>query len=114
MGEHKLRMSAAHFRLHLAAEFPHGHAPNVAVINGQLAPLTVTDAPTEGDEVSGVATASVDSPYLGFEAPSLFLAARTERKAENTELFALPADESALEDWSASAANVSPFLADGR
>lgn len=110
MGEHKLRMSAAHFRLHLAAEFPHGHAPNVAVMNGQLAPLTVTDAPTEGDEVSGVATASVDSPYLGFEAPSLFLAARTERKAENTELFALPADESALEDWSASAANVSPFL----
>ncbi len=45
MGEHKLRMSAAHFRLHLAAEFPHGHAPTVALINGQLAPLTVTDAP---------------------------------------------------------------------
>jgi hypothetical protein len=110
MGEHKLRMSAARFRLHLAAEFPHGHAPNVAVINGQLAPLSVTDAPTEGEEVSGVATANVDNAYIGFEAPSLFLAARTGRKAENAELFALPADEPALEDWSASAANVSPFL----
>jgi hypothetical protein len=110
MGEHKLRMSAARFRLHLAAEFPHGHAPNVALINGQPAPLSVTDAPTEGEEVSGVATADIDSPYLGFEAPSIFLAVRTERKAENSELFALPADEPALEDWCASAANVSPFL----
>jgi hypothetical protein len=109
MGEHKLRMSGAHFRLHLAAEFPHGQAPTVAMINGQLAPLSVTDAPTEGNEVSGVATASADTT-LGFDAPSIFLAIRTQTHAENTEICARPEDEPAVEDWSASAAAVSPFL----
>jgi len=109
MGEHKLRMSGAHFRLHLAAEFPHGQAPTVALVNGQLAPLSVTDAPTEGNEVSGVATASADT-ILGFDAPSIFLAIRTQKHAENTEIFARPEDEPAVEDWSASAAAVSPFL----
>ncbi|MFZ2024230.1 MAG: hypothetical protein ACLPZY_15685 [Terracidiphilus sp.] len=109
MGEHKLRMSGAHFRLHLAAEFPHGQAPTVTLINGELAPLSVTDAPTEGNEVSGVATASADT-ILGFDAPSIFLAIRTQKHAENTEIFARPEDEPAVEDWSASAAAVSPFL----
>jgi hypothetical protein len=110
MGEHKLRMSGARFRLRVAAEFPHGHAPTVALINGRIAPLKVTDAMDEGAEVAGVATASVDDAALGFEAPSLFLAMRTEKHAENTELFVLPGDEAAVEDWSASAAEVSPFL----
>ena len=110
MGEHKLRMSGASFKLRLAAEFPHGHAPTVALINGHLVPLSITDAPTEGEEVSGVATASIDSAHLGFEAPSLFLAVRTQKQAENTEIFALPADAPAVEDWSASAEAVTPFL----
>ena len=109
MGEHKLRMSAAHFRLRLAAEFPHGHAPTVAVINGHLAPLAITETSTEGSEVAGVATASADTA-LGFQAPSLFLALRTQKHATNTEIFAMPSDEPAVEDWSASAAEVSPFL----
>jgi len=110
LGDHKLRISAARFRLHLAAEFPHGRAPTVALINGRLAPLSITDAPTEGDEVSGLATASADLPYLGFEAPSIFLAVRTLKRAENAQIFALPDDLAAVEDWSASAAVVSPFL----
>jgi hypothetical protein len=110
MGEHKLRMSGARFRLHLAAEFPHGHAPTVALINGHIAPLKVTDAADQNAEVAGVATASVDDAVLGFEAPSLFLATRSEKRADNAELFALPGDEAAVEDWSASAAEVTPFL----
>jgi len=110
IGEHKLRNSGARFRMHLAAEFPHGHAPTVAVINGQLAPLNVTDTPTAGEEVPGIATTSVDNAALGFEAPSLFLAVRTPKHATNTEIFALPADAPAVEDWSASAAGVTPFL----
>jgi hypothetical protein len=110
MGEHKLRMSGARFRLHVAAEFLHGHAPTVALINGRMAPLEVTNPPGKDSEVAGVATASLDEAALGFEAPSLFVATRTEKKAENTELFALPGDEAAVEDWSASAAEVSPFL----
>ena len=43
MGEHKLRMAGAHFCLHLTVEFPHGHAPTVALINGHSVPLAVTE-----------------------------------------------------------------------
>jgi len=110
MGEHKLRMSGARFRLHLAAEFPHGHAPTVALINGRLAPLTITDTPTAGEEVSGIATANIENAILGFEAPSIFVAVRTPKHATNTEIFALPDDEAAVEDWAASVAAVTPFL----
>ena len=110
MGEHKLHMAGAQFRLRLAAEFPHGQAPTVALINGQAVPLTITDAPTEGAEVAGVATAGVDNSSVGFEAPSIFLAIRSIRHATNTTLFTLPADDAAVEDWSASIAAVTPFL----
>jgi len=110
MGGHKLRMSGASFKLRVAAEFPHAHAPTVACINGHLVPLAITDTPTEGEEVSGIATASIETSHLGFEAPSLFLAVRTQKHAENTEIFALASDQAAVEDWSASAAAVTPFL----
>jgi hypothetical protein len=110
MGEHKLRIAGARFRLHLATEFPHGHAPTIALINGHPAPLTITDSPAEGDEVAGLATASLDSATIGFEAPSLFLAVRTPKQAANTTLFALPDDVPAVEDWSASISAVTPFL----
>ena len=138
MGEHKLRMAGAHFRLCLSDEFPHGQAPTVALINGHPAPLTITQPATAGAEVSGTATASLDTPALGFEAPSLFLAIRTPKQAANTTLFILPGDESAveagapsdgssslgwkagapadrsssagLEGWASAAAFVTPFL----
>jgi len=110
MGEHKLRMAGAQFRLHLTVEFPHGKAPNVALINGHPAPLTVTSVDSMGQEVNGVATATLDSSVLGFEAPSLFVAARTAHTAENTTLWTLPIDEAAVESWSAAASMVTPFL----
>jgi hypothetical protein len=109
MGEQMLRMSGARFRVRLASEFPHGRAPNVCVINGHFAPLTVTDPQDAAGEVPGVATAAIDET-LGFAAPSLFLAARIAKQAENTRLFARPEDEGAVEDWAASAAAVTPFL----
>jgi hypothetical protein len=108
MGEHKLRVSGAQFRLHLTVEFPHGQPPNVALINGHPTPLTVTDS--KEPEVEGVATAAVDNSTLGFEAPSLFVATRTPHNATNTTLWVLPADERAVETWSASTAVVTPFL----
>jgi hypothetical protein len=110
MGEHKLRMAGAHFRLRLTDEFPHGQAPTVAVINGHSAPLTLTQPSTTGAEVSGVATASLSSAVLGFEAPSIFLAIRTPRQATNTTLYALPDDNPAIEGWASAAAFVTPFL----
>ena len=44
IGEHKLRLFGARFRLRLTVEFPHGSAPTVALINGHPAALTVTEA----------------------------------------------------------------------
>lgn len=106
MGEHKLRMAGAHFRLRLTDEFPNGQAPTVALIDGHPAALTVTGG-SEG--IPGVATAEAEST-LGFEAPSLFVAIREAKQATNTTLWTLPADETAIPAWSAAAATVTPFL----
>ena len=110
MGEHKLRISAARFRLTLTDEFPNGQAPTVALINGHPVPLTLTEPSTASAEVAGVASASLDQPALGFEAPSLFLAVRTAHQATNTTLYTIPDDDSAVEGWASAAAFVTPFL----
>ncbi len=110
IGEHKLRMAGAHFRLHLTVEFPRGQVPTVALINGHPAPLTITNVDSVGEEINGVATAGVESSVLGFEAPSLFVAARASHAAANTTLWTLPIDEPAVQSWTAAAAAVTPFL----
>ncbi|HXR38990.1 MAG TPA: hypothetical protein VN776_07855 [Terracidiphilus sp.] len=110
IGEHKLRMAGARFRLRLTVEFPHGRAPSVALINGHLAPLSVTNPEDLNQEVSGVATADNGGETLGFEAPSLFAAIRTPKSAVNTMLWVLPDDESAVSSWSDAASTVTPFL----
>jgi hypothetical protein len=108
MGEHKLRLAGAHFRLRLTVEFPHGRPPTVALINGHPAPLSVTDSGNL--EVTSVATADSGSATLGFEAPSLFVAVRTPHSATNTTLWTLPENEAAVPAWSAATAAVTPFL----
>ena len=110
IGEHKLRIADAHFRLTLTDEFPHGQAPTVALINGHRVPLTLTEPSAAGAEVAGIASASLDSPYLGFEAPSLFLAIRTAHRATNTTLYTISEDDSAVEGWASAAGFVTPFL----
>jgi hypothetical protein len=110
MGEHKLRMAGAHLRLNLTDEFPHGQAPTVVLINGHLVPLALTEPSTAGPEVAGIATASLDEPALGFEAPSLFLAVRTAHQATNTTLYTIPGDDFAVEGWASAASFVTPFL----
>ena len=110
MGEHKLRMAGARFRLSLTDEYPHGQAPTVALINGHRVPLALTEPSTAGPEVPGIAAASLDQPALGFEAPSLFLAVLTAHQATNTTLYTLPEDDSAVEGWASAASYVTPFL----
>jgi len=110
MGEHKLRMAGARFRLRLTVEFPHDHTPTVALINGHPAALTVTEPDTGGAEVPGVATASLSSADLGFEAPSLFVAIREPKAATNTTLWILPVNSPAVEGWASASATVTPFL----
>jgi hypothetical protein len=110
MGEHKLRMAAARFRLRLTVEFPHGYVPTVALINGHPASLTVTDTSSLDPEVDGVASAVSNSAVLGFEAPSLFVAIRTPHTAANTTIWTLPEDEPAVLNWTTAIATVTPFL----
>jgi len=110
MGEHKLRMAGAQFRLRLTVEFPHGHTPNVALINGHAVPLAVTNVDSVGPEIDGVATAMLENSTLGFEAPSLFVAARASHAALNTTLWTLPIDEPAVQSWTTAVATVTPFL----
>ena len=112
IGEHKLRLAGAHFRLRLTVEFPHGQAPTVALINGHPAPLAVTEPGglDQSQEVAGVATADTGGTTLGFEAPSLFVAIRTPHPGANMTVFALPEDEAAVEAWTTAASAVTPFL----
>jgi hypothetical protein len=120
IGEHKLRLSGAHFRLRLTVEFPHGQAPTVALIDGHPAALTVTEVKgpdplpdqdlDQTQEVAGVATASLEGAILGFEAPSLFVAIRKPHSAANISIWALPEDESAVDDWTTAATAVTPLL----
>jgi hypothetical protein len=112
MGEHKLKLSGAAFRLRLTVEFPAGNAPNIALINGHPAAMAVTDGSLE---VAGVATASIENTSLetgrlGFEAPSLFVAVRIPVQATNTTLWTLPDNVGTTGGWAQAATTVTPFL----
>jgi hypothetical protein len=110
IGEHKLRIAGARFRLRLTVEFPHGHAPTVALVNGHPAPLAIVDNAGAGLDVPGVATSETGSAVLGFEAPSLFVATRTPHAATNTILWTQPENDLAAPTWAAATATVTPFL----
>jgi hypothetical protein len=112
MGEHKLRLSGARFRLRLTVEFPHGQAPTVALINGHSVPLNVTEsgALDQSQEVASVATADSGSTTLGFEAPSLFVAIRAPHPGPSLTAWTLPEDEVSVQFWTAAATTVTPFL----
>ncbi|MGA2672290.1 MAG: hypothetical protein ABSE99_03600 [Terracidiphilus sp.] len=110
IGEHKLRLAGASFRLRLTVEFPHGQTPTIALINGHPAALAVTDSSDLGQEVAGVATADSGSGTLGFEAPSLFVAIRTPHPGTNMTVWTAPEDDSAVEAWTTAATAVTPFL----
>jgi hypothetical protein len=113
IGEHKLRLAGARFRLRLTVEFPHGQAPTVALIDGHPAALTVTEpaaASDEAQEVASVATASLDGAVLGFEAPSLFVAIRTPHPGANLTAWTLPDDDAFAQSWTAAETQVTPFL----
>lgn len=107
MGEHKLRMAGARFRMHLTIEFPSADAPTVALIDGHPYPLTIAGG--VGD-IPGIATAEMPETTLGFEAPSLFVAVREAKMATNTTIWTMASDEPSVPSWAAAANAVTPFL----
>jgi hypothetical protein len=113
IGEHKLRLTGAHFKMRLTVEFPHGQGPTVAFINGHPVHLAVTESGMldQSQEVSGVATASLDDTELGFEAPNLFVAIRRTYADKNFTAWVRDENANAASAWSAAAEKVVPFLA---
>ncbi|HEU5457661.1 MAG TPA: hypothetical protein VFU68_03505, partial [Terracidiphilus sp.] len=109
IGTQKLRLQGAAFALQLTVEFPHGQPPAIAVVNGEPVPLEVHDAGGLDPAVSGVATAKVQST-IGFQEPSLFVAARTRHTGDHVDAWTLPADENPVQEWLTEASVVSPFL----
>jgi hypothetical protein len=109
MGEHKLRLSGAQFRLRLTVEFRQGQAPTVALVNGHPVHLAVTDAGGDADVLS-VATADTESTTLGYEAPSLFLANRTPHPGSNLAAWTTPDNDVNVQFWLDAANDVTPFL----
>jgi hypothetical protein len=110
VGEHKLRMAGARFKMRLIVESPHGRAPDVVLINGHMIPLTQTPSGSLGDEVSDITQAESPATILGFEAPSLFVAIRTLKAGTNTSFWILPENEASLQAWSSAVDTVTPFL----
>ncbi len=108
IGTHKERLAGSHFRMALTVETAAGQSPTVALINGHPVPLAVvagTDA-----TVATIATAKVEDSTMGFEAPSLFLASRSNHAVTNAVLWTRPESEKNVEAWGISAADVTPFL----
>ena len=109
IGRQKLSLSPAHFALHLTVEFPHGAPPTIAMINGHPAALTVEDAKGLDADLSGIATASVQSDALGFQAPSIFVAVRKEHKGGNLTAWTTPDNAVNVQAWLDAASAVTPF-----
>jgi hypothetical protein len=110
IGEQKARMAQARFHLRLTAEFPHGQAPTIALVNGHPIPLTVTDKETSGIEVSGVATGESKSAPIGFEAPSLFVAIRTAHPGTNLTAFTRAENDAFASSWTQVEKDVTPLI----
>jgi len=110
IGKQKLDASGSAFRLRLTVEFPHGQAPDVAVINGQAVSLKISDPQTLSAEISGTATADSGPLTLAFESPSLFVATRTAHPGPHLTAYAMSEDESSVKNWLAVAANVTPMI----
>ncbi len=108
IGSHKLRLTGAHFRLALTVEAPGPNAPNIALVNGH--PIAISASSSTDTTLPAIETAHIDDSVLGFEAPSLFLANRSSHAATNMTVWARPESEANIANWSASAAEVTPFL----
>ena len=108
IGTHKLRLAGAHFRFALTVEAPSGLAPSVALVNGH--PIELSASSSTDTTLPAIETAHIDDSTLGFEAPSLFLANRTNHAATNMALWTRPESNGNVAAWSSAATNVTPFL----
>jgi hypothetical protein len=112
IGEHKLRLTGARFRLQLTVEFPYGEQPTIALVNGYPVPLKIASPGRFDPEVDGIATAAPPVATLNFQAPSLFVAIRKAHTDPNLTAWTTPDNEVNVQAWTTAATTVAPFLED--
>ncbi|HMG88020.1 MAG TPA: hypothetical protein VK574_19975 [Terracidiphilus sp.] len=110
IGRQKLRSSGTEFRLRLTVEFPHGQAPNIAVVNGNAIPFKAVDSQTADSDLPGIATAETGPTTLNFESPSLFVATEAAHAGTHLNVYTIPEDEQSVQNWLTTATNVSPMI----
>ena len=81
-----------------------------ARIHRRPALALVTGGPGHTNSLTGVATAQLNQPALGFEAPSLVVAIRNAHAGTNVTAWTLSENEVAVKSWTAAASTVAPFL----
>ena len=109
IGRQKLMDQNATMALRVTDEFQ-GEPPNVALLDGRWVPLNKPAVmPTAA--YPGVITCSLPAMRLGFEAPSLFLARRTETDGAGIRVLATPADLDDVQDYITAATRTEPLVA---
>ena len=113
IGRHKLQLTGAHLKLALtvettAAESAAGQTPNIALVNGQPLPLSITQS--SDPSIPSLAIGRLDDATLGFETINLFVASRTAHTLPETTLWATPASGPNVDAWSDADSAVLPFL----
>jgi hypothetical protein len=109
IGRQKLLAQGSAFRLKLTIEYPHGHAPTLAAVNGYRLKLNVADDKADVD-FPGIAMADTGETKLGFESPSLFVTSVPAHAGTHMTLYAGPEDEAPSNSWIAASKTVSPML----
>jgi hypothetical protein len=108
IGRRKLMDQDATMSLRVTDEFT-GDPPNVAILNGHWVPLNQPSVmPTTA--YPGVITCSLPATRLGFQAPSLFLARRTQTDGDGIRVLSTPAGQDRVQDYITAAARVEPLV----
>ena len=109
IGHQKQRQAATPVTLHVTAEF-YGDAPNLAVLDGHVVPVTRTASPNAS--FPGVVTCNLSATALGFSSPNLFLLSRAEQDQDGVQLFARPEDQVHQVSYLTAASESVPLLKD--
>ncbi len=108
IGRQKLMDQDATMALRVTDEFT-GDPPNAALLNGHWVALSKPLVmPT--DAYPGVITCTLPATRLGFEAPSLFLARRTQSGGNGIRVLSTAGSQNHAQDYIAAAARVQPLV----
>lgn len=108
IGTEKLRQSSARFQAKVSLEYL-GAAPNIAVINGKVVPITVPSGQATPD-IPQIATFQFDEASLGFVAPSIFAAVREEHDSNLLHVYSRTEDSANAPAFATAGTMVAPLL----